>query len=67
MRFENKCVLITGGGSGIGQASALAFAKEGGIVGVADIDADTAGRTVEVGYRKRRWPGPCLYARYDRP
>ncbi len=47
MRFENKGVLITGGGSGIGRATALDFAKEGGIVGVADIDADTAGRTVE--------------------
>ena len=47
MRFENKGVLITGGGSGIGRASAIDFAKEGGIVGVADIDADTAGRTVE--------------------
>ena len=47
MRFENKCVLITGGGSGIGRAAALDFAKEGGIVGVADIDTDTACRTVE--------------------
>jgi len=47
MRFENKGVLITGGGSGIGRASAIDFAKEGAIVGVSDIDADTAGRTVE--------------------
>ena len=47
MRFENKGVLITGGGSGIGRATAINFAKEGGIVGVADIDADTVGRTVD--------------------
>ena len=32
MRFENKGVLITGGGSGIGRATAINFAKEGGIV-----------------------------------
>lgn len=28
-RFEDKVVLITGGGSGLGQASALQVAKEG--------------------------------------
>ena len=47
MRFEDRGVLITGGGSGIGRACAIDFAKEGGVVGVADIDADTANRTVE--------------------
>ncbi|MGB5192795.1 MAG: SDR family NAD(P)-dependent oxidoreductase [Polyangiales bacterium] len=33
-RFENKIVWITGGGSGIGKALALAFGKEGAIVAV---------------------------------
>ncbi|MGB5284439.1 MAG: SDR family oxidoreductase [Polyangiales bacterium] len=33
-RFENKVVWITGGGSGIGRALALAFANEGAAVAV---------------------------------
>ncbi len=33
-RFENQVVWITGGGSGIGRALALAFAREGGSVAV---------------------------------
>jgi glucose 1-dehydrogenase len=36
MRFENKVCLVTGAGSGIGKASALRFAKEGGKVTVVD-------------------------------
>ena len=47
MRFENQGVVITGGGSGIGRETAIEFAGEGAIVAVTDIDADTAGRTVE--------------------
>jgi NAD(P)-dependent dehydrogenase (short-subunit alcohol dehydrogenase family) len=34
-RLAGKCVLITGGGTGIGQATALAFAREGAQVAVA--------------------------------
>jgi NAD(P)-dependent dehydrogenase (short-subunit alcohol dehydrogenase family) len=30
MRYKDKIVLITGSGSGIGKAAAIAFAKEGG-------------------------------------
>lgn len=37
-QFENKVCLVTGAGSGIGKATALAFAKEGAIVIVADVN-----------------------------
>ena len=46
MRFKNKVVLITGAGSGIGQAAALAFAREGAKVAVADLSAEAADKTV---------------------
>ena len=45
-RLDGKVCLITGAGSGIGQASARLFAREGGRVVVADIDRDAAGKTV---------------------
>ncbi|MFQ5422304.1 MAG: SDR family oxidoreductase [Anaerolineae bacterium] len=38
VRFENKVVLITGGGSGIGRVTALAFAQAGARLIIADID-----------------------------
>ena len=46
MRFKNKVVLITGAGSGIGQAAALAFAREGARVACADISKKSAQATV---------------------
>ena len=36
MRFEGKSIIVTGAGSGIGRATALLFAREGGKVVVAD-------------------------------
>jgi NAD(P)-dependent dehydrogenase (short-subunit alcohol dehydrogenase family) len=51
-RLKGKVCIITGAGSGIGQASALQFAKEGARVVVADIDQRAARATVAV-IRKR--------------
>jgi NAD(P)-dependent dehydrogenase (short-subunit alcohol dehydrogenase family) len=40
--LDGQAALITGGGSGIGRATALRFAAEGAIVGVLDRDGETA-------------------------
>lgn len=45
-RLDGKVCLITGAGSGIGEASAKLFAREGARVLVADIDEAAAKRTV---------------------
>jgi NAD(P)-dependent dehydrogenase (short-subunit alcohol dehydrogenase family) len=44
-RFEGRSIIVTGGGSGIGEAAARAFAGEGGLVTIAELDAEK-GRAV---------------------
>lgn len=45
MRLAGKIALITGGGSGIGRAGALRFAREGATVAVLDVDRAAAEQT----------------------
>src|SRR5262249_46086810 len=45
---EGKVVLVTGGASGIGRATALTFAREGAKLVIADLNADGGQQTVHM-------------------
>lgn len=47
-QLENKTAIVTGGGSGIGRAVALIYAKEGANVVVSDIDKEGGEETVDL-------------------
>lgn len=47
MRFSNKTCIVTGGGSGIGRATCVRMAAEGGNVVVADLHLQAAQSTVD--------------------
>ena len=46
--FKGKVALVTGAGLGLGKAAALAFAREGAKVAVADIDVKNGQKTVQM-------------------
>lgn len=48
MRLAGKAAIVTGGGGGIGRATAIAFADEGAKVVVVDINPAAAQQTVEL-------------------
>ncbi|WP_344011582.1 SDR family oxidoreductase [Streptomyces thermospinosisporus] len=58
-RFGGQLVLVTGAGSGIGRATALAFARAGARVVAVDRDPDSAARTAE---DARRAGAPAAWA-----
>ena len=47
MKLKDRVAIVTGAGSGIGQATALLFAREGARVGVLDLDPDAARGTTQ--------------------
>lgn len=61
-RFAQKAVLVTGAGSGIGRATAVAFAREGARVAVNDVDANAAAETCRLAPGAAAVPGDVSVA-----
>jgi NAD(P)-dependent dehydrogenase (short-subunit alcohol dehydrogenase family) len=67
MRFKEKVVVVTGGGSGIGKATAIAFARDGAKVVVVDVREASAGAVAEaiLGEGGQASPFAADVSRYD--
>ena len=62
MRLQNKIAIVTGAGSGIGRAVALAFVKEGAKVTVADWSEEGGKETVELA---KKINGKAIFVKTD--
>ena len=62
MNFQNKVALVTGGGNGIGRATALGFAGRGAKVVIVDRDASGGEATAGV---VRQQGGEALFVQAD--
>lgn len=62
IRHDGKVVLVTGGGSGIGRATAIAFGESGANVVIADVDDAGAEATVQ---QIKRGGAEALHVRTD--
>lgn len=62
MRLQGKVAIVTGGGSGIGRATSLAFASEGAKVVVADVVPEAGEETVKM---IRDADGEALFVKAD--
>ncbi len=63
MRYQDKAVIITGGGRGIGAGCARAFAEAGAVVAIAD--RDERGGSALVAELNRRSPGQAHFIACD--
>lgn len=62
MRLANKVAIVTGAGKGLGRAFAIALAREGAKVTVAEVDAQTGSRVVE---EIKQSGGTAIYVQVD--
>ncbi len=64
--LKDKVALVTGASSGIGRASALAFARQGAKVALADVNAEGGEETTEM-IKEAGGEGVFIYADVSRP